>query len=394
MKMNITILNSIDPVGNIILSNNKVYRGINKEYIEKYTIIYNICSQNKLLGSYIIDTKIAEDFVLEPFDLIFEHKLIKPFIYPFEWTLAMIIDAAYTALNLLIKLDDVGLGLKDGHRFNVAYHEGTFYWIDFGSIILNKTSSWVFEEFINSFINSIICMSQGIFHSRDISTCLADEHQKKYNSVKTAVLAYADEGKISKAVKLLYQWIRLYEINMDILPYNLPTPISIPCALVNFMKETQITRALVISGNFTDLYFELEQHGISVTVFNENANYVDFIYSHIKQRATSITPVFIDFSNPNSTNDGCKWFKAEIRFPAEMVIVFDQFVHANQTEFDVLLKNLKPFTVRYAAIEIVYPYNEEFINAIKQEFDIIAITNESFNNGNRLLFVKVKDWQG
>lgn len=392
--MNITILNSIDPVGNIILSNNKVYRGINKEYIEKYTMIYNICCQNKLLGSYIIDTKIAEDFVLEPFDLIFEHKLIEPFIYPFEWTLTMIIDAAYAALNLLIKLDDVGLGLKDGHRFNVAYHEGTFYWIDFGSIILNKTSSWVFDEFINSFINSIICMSQGIFQSRDLSTCLTDEHQKKYNSVRTTALGYADVGKISKAVKLLYQWIKLYEINMDALPYNLPTPNSILCALVNFIKETQLTRALVISGNFTDLCFGLEQHGISVTVFNENANHVDFIYSHIKQRATSITPVFIDFLNPNSTNDGCKLFKAELRFPVEMVIVFDQFVHVNQTEFDVLLKNLKLFTVRYAVIEIVYPCNEELINAIQQEFDIIAISNESFNNGNRLLFVKVKDWQG
>jgi len=150
----------------------------------------------------------------------------------------------------------------------------------------------------------------------------------------------------------------------------------------------------VISDNFTDICFELEQHGISVTLFNENPKYVDFIYSQIKHRATSITPVLINFPNPNGTNDGFKWFKAGTRFPLEMVIVFNQFVHGNQIEFDVLLKKLKLFTIRYAAIEIFYPCNEEFISAIKQEFDIIAITKESYNNGNRLLFLKVKDQQG
>ncbi|EIW17848.1 MULTISPECIES: hypothetical protein [Pelosinus] len=61
----IIILNGSDPAGEIILNKNKVYRGINKDFVVEYTIIYYICLQNDLLGRYIINTKIADDFLLK-----------------------------------------------------------------------------------------------------------------------------------------------------------------------------------------------------------------------------------------------------------------------------------------------------------------------------------------
>jgi hypothetical protein len=114
------------------------------------------------LGNYIVNTKIADDFSLEPYGLMFEHELIWPYIYPFEWTLSMLIDAAYLVLNLLRKLDSIGLGLKDGHPYNISYNKGNFCFIDFGFIIQQKTPLWMFHEFINTFVNWIICKTKGL----------------------------------------------------------------------------------------------------------------------------------------------------------------------------------------------------------------------------------------
>lgn len=385
----ITILNGSDPAGKIILSNDKIYRGIHKEFIVEYAIIYNTCLHNDLLGRYIIKTKIADDFKLEPFALLFEHERVKPYIYPFEWTLSMIIDAAYTALNLMISLDKIGLGLKDGHQFNIAYHKGSFYWIDFGSIIQFKTLSWMFEEFIDAFINSIICKANGVYGD-NIHAYLTDEDEKKYTSLRAMILQYAHVGEVFKAAQLLQQWIKFYEMKITIIPYGSNISDSILSFIVNFVKEAQIKQVLLISGNFTNICHTLNQNDIAVTVFNEDPGYIDFIYSQIKGKTTNISPVFINFLNPNGANSEPRWSKAEMRFPAEMVIVFHHFATMSETDFGPLVKKLKLFTLRYAAIEVVYPCNSDLITAIKNEFDIITITQESYHNDKRLLFVKVK----
>jgi hypothetical protein len=385
----ITILNGSDPAGKIILSNDKIYRGIHKEFIVEYAIIYNTCLHNDLFGRYIIKTKIADDFKLEPFALLFEHERVKPYIYPFEWTLSMIIDAAYTALNLVISLDKIGLGLKDGHQFNIAYHKGSFYWIDFGSIIQFKTLSWMFEEFIDAFINSIICKANGV-HGDNIHAYLTDEDEREYTSLRAMILQYAHVGEVFKATQLLQQWIKFYEMKITIIPCGSKISDSILSFIVNFVKEAQIKQVLLISGNFTDICHTLNQNDIAVTVFNEDPGYIDFIYSQIKGKTTNISPVFINFSNPNGANSEPRWSKAEMRFPAEMVIVFHHFSTMSETDFVPLVKKLKLFTLRYAAIEVVYPCNSDLITAIKKEFDIITITQESYHNDKRLLFVKVK----
>jgi hypothetical protein len=389
---NMVILNGVDPIGNVIFNNNKVYRGINKQFVQEYSVIYQICYQHGLFGHHIINTKIADDFSLEPFGLMFDHDLVWPYIYPFEWTLSMTIDAAYAVLNLVRKLDEVGLGLKDGHPFNSAYHKGMFCFIDFGSIVRRKTSLWMFKEFINTFINWIICKTKGVGQNKvlieaNISSHLTNEEQEQYNLFKTTILAFASSGQIVKAIELLYVWIKSYEIKLEIVPCYSNIPESILYSVVKFIKEAQINQVMLVSGDFANLCFTLNQNNILVTVINEDPKYIDFIYSQIKQKETSITPALINFLNPNGPNDGSRWFNAEIRFSSEMVIAFNHFL--NQTDFGVLSRKLKLFTVRYAAIEIFYPPNESLIESIKQDFDVIDITKESYD-GKKILFLKVK----
>lgn len=389
---NIVILNGVDPVGNIIFSNNKVYRGIHKHYVEQYSTIYNICHQNGLLGHYIIDTKIADDFSLEPFGLIFEHELVWPYIYPFEWSLSMLIDAAYTLLHLIAKLDAIGLGIKDGHPYNTAYNKGKFCFIDFGSIIPKRTTLWMFKEFINTFVNWIICKTKGIGQNKllieeNILSYLTNEEQEQYNLFKTTILELAASEEISKALGLLYHWIKSYELKHEIVTYDSKIPDSILHSIIKFTKEAQIKHVMLVSGHFTNISFALNQHNVAVTILNEDPNYMDFIYTQIKQKETAIAPALIDFLNPNGPNDGSRWFNAEIRFSSEMIIVFNQFLA--QTDFVTLSKNLKLFTTRYAAIEIASPPNQNLIEAIQQDFDIIDITKESYD-GKGLLFVKIK----
>jgi hypothetical protein len=390
-KSNIVILNGVDPIGNVIFSNNKVYRGINKQFAEEYSAIYQICQQNGLFGHHIINTKIADDFSLEPFGLMFEHDLIWPYIYPFEWTLSMTIDAAYAVLDLVRKLDEIGLGLKDGHPFNIAYHKGMFCFIDFGSIVRRKTSLWMFQEFINTFINWIICRTKDVGQNKvliekNISSHLTNEEQEQYNLYKTTVLVFASSGEISKAVEFLYNWIKSYEIKLEIVPCYSKIPESILYQVVNFIKKVQIKQVMLFSGNFSNICFTLNQNNILVTVFNEDPKYTDFIYSQIKQKVTGINPVLIDFLNPNGPNDGSRWFKAEYRFSSEMVIVFNHFL--KQTDFSALSRKLKLFTVKYAAIEIFSSTNRSLIETIKQDFNVIGISKGY--DRKRLLFLKIK----
>ncbi len=386
----IIILNGSDPAGEIILNKNKVYRGINKDFVVEYTIIYYICLQNDLLGRYIINTKIADDFKLDPFVLIFEHERVKPYIYPFEWTLLMTIDAAYTTLNLVVSLDKIGLGLKDGHRFNIAYHKGNFQWIDFGSIIQYKTFSWMFEEFMDAFINAIICMANGAHHGDNVSTHLTDAEEKKYISLRTRILNYAHIGAVTEAAHLLYQWINFYERKINIVSHHSNIPAAVLFPILQFTKKFQIRDILLISGEYPTLCFPLAQSNLSVTVFHENAEYIDFLYSQIRGKTISIAPVYIDFLNPNGTNTEPRWLKAEERFPTEMVIVFQHFSAINPTDFIPLVKKLKTFTLSYAVLEVTYPYNTDMLTAMKQEFDIMNITMESYHQNKRLLFVKAK----
>jgi hypothetical protein len=389
---NIVILNGVDPIGNVIFSNNKVYRGIHKQYVEEYFAIYQICQQHGLFGRHIINTKIANDFSLEPFGLMFEHEIVWPYIYPFEWTLSMTIDAAYSVLNLVRKLDELGLGLKDGHPFNSAYHKGIFCFIDFGSIVRRKTSQWMFTEFINTFINWIICKTKGLGQDKvlieeDISVHLTNEEQEQYNFLKTTTLALVSSGERIQAIELLYHWIRFYESQLQIIPCISNIPDSSLSSIIKFINDVQIKQVMLVSGNFANLCFRLNQNNTLVTVFNENPKYIDFIYSQIKQKTSNISTVAIDFLNPNGPNDCSRWFNAEIRFSSEMVILFNHFL--NQTDFTELSRKLKLFTVRYAAIEIFDPPNESLIEAIKQDFNIIDILKESYD-GKRLLFVKLK----
>lgn len=388
----IVIFNGVDPIGNVIFYNNKIYRGIHKQFVQEYCAIYQICHHHGLFGNYIIDTKIADDFSIEPFGLLFEHELILPYLYPFEWTLSMMIDAAYAVLHLVKKLDEIGLGLKDGHPYNIAYHKGKFCFIDFGSIIRGKTYVWMFQEFINTFINWIICKTKGVRENKllieeDISVHLTNEELEQYNLFKTTIVTLASFGEIAKALELLYAWVQFYEDKTKIITYQAKLPGPIVSTLVKFIKKVSIQRVIVVSGDFANISFTFHQNNIGVTVFNENPDYIDFIYSQCKQTAaTSITPVLIDFLNPNGPNDGSRWFNAETRYSSEMVIVFHQFL--TQTDIGELIKNLKLFTVKYAAIEISNSSNRSFMQAIKQHFTILA-TSKKYDD-KRLLLLKCK----
>jgi hypothetical protein len=388
----IVIFNGVDPIGNVIFYNNKIYRGIHKQFVQEYSAIYQICHHHGLLGNYIIDTKIADDFSIEPFGLMFEHESILSYIYPFEWTLSMMIDAAYAVLNLVKKLDEIGLGLKDGHPYNIAYHKGGFCFIDFGSIIRGKTYVWMFQEFINTFINWIICKTKGVRENKllieeDISVHLTNEELEQYNLFKTTIVTLASFGEIAKALELLYAWIQFYEAKTKIVTYQAKFPGPIVSTLVKFIKKVQIERVIVVSGDFANICFTLHQNNIGVTVFNENPDYIDFIYSQCKQTAaTSITPVLIDFLNPDGPNDGSRWFNAETRYSSEMAIVFHHFL--TQTGIGELIRKLKLFTVKYAAIEISNSSNRSFMQAIKQHFTILA-TSKKYDD-KRLLLLKCK----
>lgn len=244
------------------------------------------------------------------------------------------------------------------------------------------------EKFIDSFIHSIICSDQGIFYKKDIYECLTEEQKEKYTLARSPIVNCGITGDVSTAATLLYDWIKIYEHNIKVLPYNHVTSSVVPDGLISFIKTANIDRVLVIADNTADISLALNKCGNSVTAFNADAQYIDSLYFQIRRKITNITPVFIDVAFPDKLNEGLKWPKAEKRYAAEMAIIFNPSGYRCNLEFNKLLESLKLFSVKYAAIEVEYPYTDETISAMQQSGEIISVIQGKCNDVTCLIIVK------
>ena len=152
------IFKTTDPVGSIFLTNGGIYRGINDSYIKQTKKILESCQKSERLKSLLLNTKEVDSKNFSQFYYVLEHEKIDPFTYPSEWSSAMIYDAAYMVIDLMLELDQIGLGIKDAHIFNVGYHQGKFVWIDFGALTFKHENHNFLNAFRDSFINSLIIL--------------------------------------------------------------------------------------------------------------------------------------------------------------------------------------------------------------------------------------------
>jgi hypothetical protein len=144
-----------DPIGETFKWNGRFFRPINPGFEDLALEILNSKLFNALLTERMfVPTRIAEDIVLDGYNLILEHALIPVLTYPPEWSFAMYKEAAVFLLKLNLRCRDFGYELKGGHLWNILFQAAAPIFVGFGSIVhRNDTARWVaFGEFAFSYV--------------------------------------------------------------------------------------------------------------------------------------------------------------------------------------------------------------------------------------------------
>ena len=103
---------------------------------------------------------------VEGFDLVVESERIQVVTYPPEWATSALHEAGLTIARLGLALAHEGLGLLDGHPWNVLFDGSRAVWVDLGSIIESRGVSrgWV-REFRTRVVLPLALHARG-WHSR------------------------------------------------------------------------------------------------------------------------------------------------------------------------------------------------------------------------------------
>jgi len=126
-----------DPDGEVIFSDSKVYRGIFSGKEEKVENIFDRLSQLGIQHLPLIETQKSDSSeLMKLYGFVLEHKKLPFITYPHEWSSEGFRDAALMQLELMIKLLQNRMVLKDcGTSLNIVFNHFNPVWVDFLSII-------------------------------------------------------------------------------------------------------------------------------------------------------------------------------------------------------------------------------------------------------------------
>lgn len=126
----------VDEAGKVFFYCGRVFRAIySKEFAELYIDLLDKEWIKEIFDAGLVKTWICEDLELEGAHLILEHRKIPFETHPAECTSKMHWLAAKAMIGINLKLSKYGYILKDSHPWNLMYHKGNPYYIDFGSMI-------------------------------------------------------------------------------------------------------------------------------------------------------------------------------------------------------------------------------------------------------------------
>ncbi len=120
-----------DPAGHVFVSNNRVYRGVNKENTSFFRQFLRSDFYQQRQGISLVSTRevtkhevrdagiFTED--VEAYGLWVEHQRIPLISYPFEWSYSSLKQAAILTLALLRDALEHGYTLKDASAYNIQF---------------------------------------------------------------------------------------------------------------------------------------------------------------------------------------------------------------------------------------------------------------------------------
>ena len=140
-----------DPAANVYASEGKVVRLIYKSYFPEYDQfmdrVYPILIEKGLIVPHRVMSRDEDRIVIAP-------EYIELITYPYEWTFAMLKEAALVTLLVNQIALEQGMMLKDASAYNIQYSRGRMRLIDTTSFMFyNGATPWpAYSQFLRHFV--------------------------------------------------------------------------------------------------------------------------------------------------------------------------------------------------------------------------------------------------
>src|SRR4051812_4704844 len=132
-----------DPAGRLFWWNGQLYRGITAEWAGLFRRLFRDDEIQRLVDRGLLQETELTHLTLDGYALVVRHRPIPFTSYPNEWCAAMLKDAAFTIIDLVMELGQRGLTLKDAHPWNVLFDAYKPVYVDLTSIIpIEHNASW------------------------------------------------------------------------------------------------------------------------------------------------------------------------------------------------------------------------------------------------------------
>lgn len=156
---------SIDQMCTLYFYENRIFRGVNDNYISQVKDMFECGLISELIDKKLFVNTWISDVEIEGYKLVLEHERIEYWNYPYEWSFSMLHNAANVVLDVNELAFKHGYEIFDSHAYNVVFVMNKPVYVDFGSFIKkddrNKNSWAGFSNFYNSFYIPLFLYKKG-----------------------------------------------------------------------------------------------------------------------------------------------------------------------------------------------------------------------------------------
>ncbi len=154
----------VDDVGRVFTWQGRLLRAVRPGHVAGVEALLAGGLLPELRAAGLFPAVSVTNYRLQGFGLILEHERIPTVTYPYEWSFAMLRDAALAVLRVNQIARKYGFQTKDAHGYNVLFHGSHPLFIDLGSFIKIEAGfdGWQgYEEFLHFFYYPLKLWSDG-----------------------------------------------------------------------------------------------------------------------------------------------------------------------------------------------------------------------------------------
>ncbi len=393
---------SIDEMGKVYFYNNRVLRIINEDYINVVKEIFESGFLKKLIALELFPkTWIVDDIKISGYNFIVEHKTVKYWNYPYEWSFNMLKDAALVLLEVNNIANQFGFELIDSHFNNVVFDRTKPKYVDLGGFeVIKDKSIWKgYIGFYDHFYATLFLWSRGYVNTaRNITLMNICFSQEEFFKIKHPFIYTKTINKVLQNIRRLgmassdiieskYKSIIIKEILFIIKKISKSkftgSALEDKVKNLNYSKgsstwgdyhtnidverERRFQRILEIICTFKDAntlvevasnqgkfasYISSNSHleNIIATDYDEEA--VDTMYLN-NRNSTNLIPLIYDFIRPNGRILD-KPIQDRIKSDIVMALALTHHLILTQNiDIDYILKSMRALTTKYIIIEFM-----------------------------------------